>query len=60
MKWKQPDSKSFQERAEECRRLAKLAGPDLRKSFLALAESYESLAREAEWQSEGQKRPGSD
>jgi hypothetical protein len=53
MEWKRPKPKNYRERAVECRKLAKLAPADLRNSYLALADSYELLAREAEGRSEG-------
>jgi hypothetical protein len=42
-------SKKYRDRAEECRRLAKMATDDeLKASYQALAKSYDTLAKEAD------------
>jgi hypothetical protein len=40
--------KTYAERAEECRRVAKLCPEKLRESYLEMAAEYERLAKEAE------------
>ena len=42
-----PTALTYQERAEECRRLAKVVPSNLRKEYLKLADVYEQLADKA-------------
>jgi hypothetical protein len=49
MRWEARRSKKYRDRAEECRRLAKMATDDeLKASYQALAKSYDTLAKEAD------------
>jgi hypothetical protein len=43
-----PRSKTYAERAEECRCLAKVCPQHLRESYLEMAAEYEQLASEPE------------
>jgi hypothetical protein len=42
-----PTAATYQERADECRRLAKVVPSNLRKEYLKLAGVYEQLAEKA-------------
>jgi hypothetical protein len=42
-----PTAATYQERADECRRLAKVVPSNLRKEYLKLADVYEQLADKA-------------
>ena len=41
-------AKRYAERAEECRKLAKICPNHLKESYLEMADEYEQLAKKAE------------
>jgi hypothetical protein len=45
MQYQLPQALSYKERAEECLRMARLVPAYLKSSYLALADSYERLAK---------------